>query len=158
MRWWWLVAIGCAVWACGSSDDDGAPDAPADAPPDAPAETPAETLPESEVPGDTTPDVSPEDGGPLGPCALAGGTCRGLVAGCAACPAGEAPAQSTVRCPPESYCCLPFTPPDPLPECLEHGGVCFPASSGSECPTGWMREGWACIGPAGCCVPGDACA
>ncbi|MBN1770118.1 MAG: hypothetical protein JXB32_02560 [Deltaproteobacteria bacterium] len=162
MRTWVWILVACAIGACGSSDDDDdvpdtTTDVPAETPVDVPVETPADTPPEAEIPAEVAPDVATDDGTPLGPCALAGGTCRGLVAGCASCPAGEAPSETTVRCPPDNYCCLPFTPPDPLPECLEHGGVCFPASSGSECPTGWMREPYDCGGPAGCCVPGDSC-
>jgi len=159
MRWWLWVPMACAMGACGSSDDDDdtVADVPAESPADTPVDTPAETTPEADVPAEVASDVATDDGERLGPCALEGGTCHGLVAGCASCPAGETPAPTTIRCPPDNYCCLPFTPPDPLPECLTHGGVCFPASSGSECPTGWMREGYACTGPAGCCVPGDSC-
>ena len=161
MRWWLWVLMVFAMEACGSSDDDGAADgavdAPAESPADVAAESPSETAPEAEVPAEVAPDVAADDGAPLGPCALAGGTCYGLVAGCAACPAGTEPAPTTIRCPPENYCCLPATPPDPLPECLERGGVCYPVSSGSECPTGWVRDPWDCGGPAGCCVPGDSC-
>lgn len=164
MRTWVWIVVASAGWACGAADDDGndVPDTSADVlpetPADTPSETPAETTPEAEVPAEVVVDVPADDGPPLGPCALAGGTCRGLVAGCAACPTGEEPAPTTVRCPPENYCCLPATPPDPLPECLERGGVCYPVSSGSECPPGWVRDPWDCGGPSGCCVPGDSCA
>lgn len=135
------------VGADGGADADSSLEAEAtvDADVDAPGETPAD-VPGEDAPGET-----------LGPCAAAGGTCRALVSGCARCAEGEEPAPSTVRCPPENYCCVPRTVAPPFPACLEAGGVCYPVSSGSECPVGWFRDDLSCGGPGGCCVPSDGC-
>jgi hypothetical protein len=137
---------------------DGGAEAGADADvPDGPGEE--STAPPddgSESPGEAFADDA--RGEVVGPCAAAGGVCRPLVSTCARCLEGEEPAPTEIRCPPENHCCVPRTAAPPYPPCVEQGGVCYPASSGSECPPGWRREDVDCGGPAGCCLPADYCA
>jgi hypothetical protein len=86
-----------------------------------------------------------------------GGECTGLVAGCAACPDGDAPYQDPADCGNYEWCCVPA--PAPSNDCEEGDGVCVPLTDESECPAGWGPVWTECSGDGTmCCMPGDLCA
>jgi hypothetical protein len=119
----------------------------------------AQSLPGSDA--DTDSDSETEtDPGPSDPaCAmLYAGECTGLVAGCAACPDGDAPFAELADCQPDEWCCVPA--PEPGNPCEQAGGVCVPLTEDDGgCPTGWWTVDVECDGlGAMCCMSAPACA
>jgi hypothetical protein len=150
-----LVAL---VASCHHQSDPGAGDGSVDGDADSDSDTDIDADADGDTDSDADTDVDP-DGGPSDPlCAMElGGSCVGLVAGCAACAEGSSVADQLADCESDEWCCVPYSPPEN--DCETGGGVCVEASDDtSTCPTGWTPVYTSCgSGGLMCCMPGDGC-